>query len=46
MLFGTDFPMWDASEELSRLYSLGLDGGELELILYKNASRLFGLGLE
>ena len=46
VLFGTDFPMWDASEELSRLYSLGLDGGELELILYKNASRLFGLGLE
>lgn len=46
VLFGTDFPMWDISEELDRLYALGLNDNELDLILYKNASRVFKLGLD
>lgn len=46
VLFGTDFPMWDSEEELERLYALGLTEEELDLILYKNADRLFGLGLQ
>lgn len=46
VLFGTDFPMWELSAELERFYALGLTEEENELILYKNANRLFGLGLE
>lgn len=43
VLFGTDFPMWDASEELERFDKLDLTQEERELILWKNADRLFGL---
>ena len=46
VLFGTDFPMWNPSVELERLYAVGLDEEELENILWKNANRLFKLGLE
>ena len=45
VLFGTDFPMWDPSDELERLYALGLGEDELDNILYKNANRIFDLGL-
>ena len=41
VLFGTDYPMWDAADELRRLRGLGLEEDELQLILYKNAQRLF-----
>jgi len=44
VLFGTDYPMWDASEELRGLRALGLTEAELELILHKNAEALFFKG--
>lgn len=42
-LFGTDYPMWDAGDELKMLRALELDADAEEKILYKNAKRLFGL---
>lgn len=41
--FGTDFPMWDASEELARFMRLSLTDGEREKILYKNVTEFLGL---
>ena len=41
VLFGTDFPMWDAADELRMLRGLGLAREELELILHTNAENLF-----
>jgi predicted TIM-barrel fold metal-dependent hydrolase len=41
VLFGSDFPMWDASDELDMLFRLGLTANELDAILYKNAAYLF-----
>lgn len=35
--FGTDFPMWDATEELARFNQLKLTPEEKEAILYTNA---------
>ncbi len=40
ILFGTDFPMWDASEELKRFHALGLSDSLEEKILWKNAEQL------
>lgn len=45
VLFGTDYPMWDPAEELDRFARMGLTEEETERILWKNADRLFGLGL-
>ena len=39
-LFGTDFPMWDAKEELERFLSIKLTDSERECILSKNAKSL------
>ena len=41
IIFGTDFPMWDIGEELNRFNKLGLTDEEKELVLYKNACKLF-----
>ena len=41
VLFGTDYPMWSPDEELRRFYALNLTAEENDLILYKNARRLF-----
>lgn len=38
--FGTDFPMWDASEELNRFFDLGLTTDQNEKILAKNIKNL------
>lgn len=46
VLFGTDFPMWNPKEELDRLKALELSDDEMEKILWKNADRIFNLGLE
>ena len=46
VLFGTDFPMWNPVKEIERVRSLGLTEEELELIFFKNANRIFRLGLE
>ena len=43
VLFGTDFPMWNPSEELQRFLALGLTDEEQEKILRKNAENLLGL---
>lgn len=43
VLFATDYPMWNAKEELERLLSLGLTDGEYKLILGKNAARVYGI---
>ncbi|MBP5686902.1 MAG: amidohydrolase family protein [Clostridia bacterium] len=38
--FGTDFPMWDAREELERFYRLDITDGEKEKILALNLKNL------
>jgi hypothetical protein len=43
VMFGTDYPMWDADGELAHIEALGLSEREKQLILYKNAARLYGL---
>ena len=40
LLFGSDFPMWDHSEELERVMALKLSDAELEAVLSKNAEQL------
>jgi predicted TIM-barrel fold metal-dependent hydrolase len=42
VLFGTDYPMWDVGDELSRFHALDLTVEEEEKILSGNAVRLFG----
>lgn len=42
VMWGTDYPMWDAAEELERFNKLPFSAEERELILYKNALRLIG----
>lgn len=42
ILFGTDFPMWDAAQELERIYALNLTESEYEQILTGNAKRVLG----
>lgn len=42
VMFGTDYPMWTAKEELQRFNAIPLTDEERELILYKNALRLLG----
>lgn len=43
VLFGTDYPMWDARAEVDRLLSLGLSHEDYEKIFHKNAEKLFGI---
>ena len=43
VLFGTDYPMWHASDELEQLQALGLTEEELALIFHKNAEKVFGI---
>lgn len=40
VMWGTDYPMWDAAEELERFNKLPLTEEEREMILGKNALRL------
>lgn len=42
VMWGTDYPMWDAAEELELFNKLPLTEEEREMILYKNALRLIG----
>lgn len=41
--FGTDYPLWDAVEELDRFNTLELTDNEREMIFHKNAERMLGL---
>ena len=43
VLFGTDYPMWSPAAEVEHFMRLELTGEERELILHRNAERLFGL---
>lgn len=43
VLFGTDYPMWDAQDELDRLFSLGLSEREYDMILHENLEKLLGI---
>lgn len=43
VLFGTDYPMWNAEEELKYIDKIPLTAEEKEKILHKNAERLLGL---
>lgn len=43
VMFGTDFPMWRAGEELGRFFNLGLTAEENRAVLYGNFARLYRL---
>lgn len=43
VLFATDFPMWSHEAELERFMDMQLTDEENQLILYKNAVKLFGI---
>ena len=43
VLFGTDFPMWNYENEIKRFMDMQLTQEENELILYKNAMKLFNI---
>jgi len=43
-LFGTDYPMWNAGDELKMFGALELEADAAEKILYKNAEKLFKRG--
>lgn len=43
VLFGTDYPMWNPNEELTRFLSLDLSDNEKDMILSKNAKKIFRL---
>lgn len=43
VLFGTDYPMWDAKREIEYFLNLPLEKNEINDILNMNAKRLFGL---
>lgn len=43
VLFGTDYPMWDASEELERFNKIPLSNEEREKILHGNLEKLLAL---
>ena len=42
VMFGTDYPMWNAKEELERIAAVPLTDRERELIMGKNALALLG----
>lgn len=42
VLFGTDFPIWDATKEVRNLMSLPLTDDEREQIFFGNAQRILG----
>lgn len=43
VLFGTDYPMWSPAAEAEHFMRLELTEAERDLILHRNAERLFGL---
>lgn len=43
VMFGTDYPMWDADGELVFIEKLGLSEEVKELIFYENVKRLYNL---
>ena len=43
LLFGTDFPMWDAEEELKRFMNVRISEEEREKILLRNAEKILNI---
>ncbi len=43
VLFGTDYPMWDPTEEVERFLKIDLTEEERQDIFYNNAARLFNI---
>lgn len=43
LLFGTDFPMWDSTEELERFMNVPLSDDDREKILWKNGAKLLDI---
>ena len=43
IMFGTDFPMWEAKGELRRVEKLGLSKAAQEKLFYYNAKRIFSI---
>lgn len=43
VLFGTDYPMWHPQKELDAFFSMGLTDRQNEMILSRNAMRVFGI---
>ena len=43
IMFGTDFPMWDAKGELRRVEKLGLSKTAQEKLFYHNAKRIYDI---
>ena len=43
IVFGSDYPMWNPSDEIKRIMEIGLSDKEYELILNKNASRILSI---
>lgn len=43
VFFGTDYPMWSASDEIKKINRLSLDETEREKIFYKNLCSFLGL---
>lgn len=45
VLFATDYPMWDPSEELERFFNIGLTDEENRIILSENVKKLFAIDI-
>ena len=43
VLWGTDYPMWEAESEMELFHKIGLTMDEENMILYENAAKLLGL---
>ena len=46
VLFGSDYPMWNPSDELDSLFSLGLPQEQYKKILCENCERAYKLNIE
>ena len=46
LMFGSDFPMWDPVKEYQTFMELPLTTEQQELILYKNAAKVFDINIE
>ena len=44
VLFGSDWPWFDPLRAIGQISKLGFSGEEEQMILGKNAARVFGLG--
>ena len=46
VMYGSDYPMWDPTHELNEMLHCDLTDDELELVLWRNAERFSGVGIE